>query len=271
LIAHASTFCVPKRGSSYQECEDAWWVGPGGRDSGEIHLKSLKVAIADGATSSMLAGRWARRLVEVFGSARGAARAKHEFIAAYREASDCWDEEVREYIRGREQRDVPIQWYEEPGLAKGAFATLLVVEFSDGRAGHSPKWRAAGIGDSCLFQVRGDSLYACFPMSNAEEFSFQPPLLPSRATPDDVIRRNVCLGDQNWEPEDRFYIVTDALAAWFLRNWGAGGQPWEPLRDFTAESDFTAWVDEQRDHNEMHNDDTTLVRIDMWSADANNR
>jgi hypothetical protein len=101
-------------------------------------------------------------------------------------------------------------------------------------------------------------------MSDAAEFSYQPPLLPSRIVEDDVVRRNVCLGAQNWEPEDKFYIVTDALAAWFLRNWDAGGQPWVPLRDFDVDADFANWVDQQRDLNEIHNDDTTLVRIDTW-------
>lgn len=268
MIAHASTFYVPKRGSSYQEYEDAWWVGPDGHGNGEIQLKSLRVAIADGASSSMLAGRWAKHLVEVFGVARGVARAKHEFVEAYREAARRWDDEVREYINDREQRGVPIQWYEEPGLAKGAYATLLVVEFSDGRQGYPPRWKAAGIGDSCLFQVRGESLYSCFPLDDATEFSYQPPLLPSRMAENDVVRRNVCLGTQNWEPEDRFYIATDALAAWFLHNSNTGEQPWVPLRDFNVDVDFAAWVDQQRDLGEMHNDDTTLVRIDMWSTDA---
>jgi hypothetical protein len=218
----------------------------------------------------MLAGRWARHLVEVYGEARGAARAKHEFVAAYQEAVRRWDGEVLEYLNDREQRGVPIQWYEEPGLAKGAYATLLVVEFNDARRGHPPRWRAAGIGDSCLFQVRGESLHSCFPMGNAADFSYQPPLLPSRVAEDGIIRRNVCLGTENWEPEDRFYIVTDALAAWFLHNRDAGGKPWMPLRDFDENADFTSWVDRQRDLNEIHDDDTTLIRIDMWAANANN-
>jgi hypothetical protein len=245
-------------------------VGPDGNCNGEIQLRSLRVAVADGASSSMLAGRWARRLVAVFGIARGATRTRPGFVAAYREAARGWDEVVLEYTNDRENRGVPIQWYEEPGFAKGAHATVLVVEFSDGRNGHPPRWRAAGIGDSCLFQVRGESLYACFPMTSAAEFSYQPPLLPSRIVEDEVVRRHVCLGTYDWEPEDRFYLATDALAAWFLRTWDAGGRPWEPLRDFYVDAglDFAAWVDEQRDLGAMHNDDTTLVRIDMWSADA---
>jgi hypothetical protein len=268
LIAYASTFCVPKRGSSPHEYEDACWVGPNGHGNGEIELKSVSVAVADGASSSMLAGPWARRLVEIFGGAKGVARAKSEFVAAYREATRLWDQEVLAYINDREQRGIPIQWYEEPGLARGAYATLLVIEFSDGRRGYPPKWRAAGIGDSCIFQVRDDSLYSHFPMDNAADFSYQPPLLPSRAVEDDVIRRNVYLGTKTWAPEDTFYIVTDALAAWFLRTWEAGGKPWVPLRDFNMDADFSTWVNQQRNLNEIHDDDTTLVRIDMWSADA---
>lgn len=236
-----------------------------------MHLRSFTVAIADGASSSMLAGRWARRLVEVFGDARGAARAKNQFVAAYQETALLWGGEVLEYTNEREQRGVPIQWYEEPGLAKGAYATLLVVEFADGRGDHSPKWKAAAIGDSCLFQVRDDSLYSCFPIKNADEFSYQPPLLPSKVADDGALRRNICLGTQDWEPEDSFYIVTDALAAWFLRNWDAGGKPWVPLRDFNVDTDFATWVDRKRDLNELQNDDTTLVRIDIWSTDAPSR
>jgi hypothetical protein len=268
LIAYASTFWVPKRGSSPQEYEDAFWVGPDGEGNGEIHLKSLRVAVADGASSSMLAGRWARQLVEVFGIERRATRSKPGFVAAYRKAARGWDDLVLDYTNGREMRGVPIQWYEEPGLAKGAHATVLIVDFSDSRPGYPPRWNAAGIGDSCLFQVRDESLYYCFPLSSSAEFSYQPPLLPSRVVEDDVVCRHVCFKNHDWEPGDTFYLATDALAAWFLRTSDAGGRPWDPLFDMAQDSDFSRWVDRQRDLGKMHNDDTTLVRIDMRSADA---
>ena len=226
MFAHAATFWVPKRGSSPQEYEDAFWVGPDGHSGGEIQQKSLRVAIADGASSSLLAGRWARRLVAVFGVAKGVTRTRPGFVAAYREAAGGWDEEVLEYMTEREQRGSPIQWYEEPGLAKGAHSTLLVMDFNDGRPGSTPTWRAAGIGDSCLFQVRNDSLYSCFPIRDAAEFSYQPSLLPSREAEDSVVRSHVCLQSGDWERGDRFYLATDALALWFLQDWSAGGRPW---------------------------------------------
>jgi hypothetical protein len=266
MLALASTFRVPKRGSSLQEYEDASWVGPDGSGNGEIQQETVRVAVADGASESLLAGRWARRLVAVFGTAKRATHTKHGFVAAYREAARGWDEEVEKYTTEREQRGAPIQWYEEPGLAKGAYATIVAAEFNDGRQDRPPIWRAVGVGDSCFFQVRDESLYASFPLSEATAFSYQPPLLASRGIDDNVLRRHIQLKAKDWERGDSFYIATDALAAWFLRTLEAGGRPWEPLRDLDtldAELEFEEWVDQKRDLGEMHNDDTTLIRIDM--------
>lgn len=266
MLAHTSAFWVPKRGSSLQEYEDAFWIGPNGDAEGEIRQSSLTVAVADGASESLLAGRWARRLVAVIGTAKGATRTKRGFTAAYRAATFGWDEEVANYTAAREARGAPIQWYEEPGLARGAHATILAVEFSDARQGRPPMWRAVGLGDSCLFQVRDESLYASFPMTDASAFSYQPPLLASRGADDNVLRRHISLAANDWERGDGFYLATDALSAWFLRATEGEGRPWEPLRDLDtmdAKSDFAGWVNEQRDLGMMHNDDTTLVRIDM--------
>jgi len=265
MLAITSTFWVPKRGSSDQEYEDAVWVGPGGDGSGELQGSSLTVAIADGASESLLAGRWAKRLVRVFGTNKPI-RTRSAFVASYQAAVDGWDDEVAHYTKERDERGFPIQWYEEPGLAKGAHATILAAEFRDGRGGRAATWSASALGDSCLFQVRDELLYVSFPMCNASSFNYQPPLLGSRGVDDAVLRRHVKAITHDWERGDSFYLVTDALAAWFLRANESGGRPWEPLRDMDtldAELDFTDWVDEQRNLGQMNNDDTTLVRIDM--------
>jgi hypothetical protein len=246
------TFWVQKRGGSPQEYEDAFWVGPGGNSDGEIQEKSLTVAVADGASESLLAGRWASRLVGVFGTVRNAVNG--------------WDQEVLRYTAEREERGAPIQWYEEPGLATGAHATILAVHFSDGREGRASTWRAVGLGDTCLFQVRNESLYESFPISDPAEFSYQPPLLASRGTDAGKLRRHIKMKSSDWERGDSFYLATDALSAWFLRTNESEGRPWAPLRDMDTidfELEFSEWVDEQRDLGQIHNDDTTLIRIDM--------
>jgi len=265
MLAITSTFSVPKRGSSAQEYEDAVWVGPDGDGSGDLQAASLTIAIADGASESLLAGRWARRLVEIFGTNK-ATRTRPAFVAAYRQAAGGWDDEVAEYTNEREARGSPIQWYEEPGLAKGAHSTILAAEFRDGRSGRAPTWSASALGDSCLFQIRDELLYTSFPMSDATSFTYQPPLLSSRGVDETVLRRHVNVTTRDWERGDSFYLMTDALAAWFLRLNESGDRPWEPLRDMDtvdAELDFADWVEEQRDRDQINNDDTTLVRIDM--------
>jgi hypothetical protein len=266
MLAHVSTFWVPKRGSSLSEYEDASWVSPDGSGAGETRQKRLRVAVTDGASESLLAGQWARRLAAVFGSAADAAWGEGQFAAAYSQASLGWDEEVLEYTLQREERGAPIQWYEEPGLAKGAYATVLVAEFRDAQERHHPTWKAAAVGDSCLFQVRDESVYTSFPIDDPAAFSYQPPLLPSRGVESDTLYRHIELKQCDWERGDSFYLATDALAAWFLHAVDTGDRPWEPLRDLDtrdSEFDFAEWVDQQRDLGEMHNDDTTLVRIDM--------
>jgi len=267
MLANIASFSVPKRGSAQQECEDSTWVGPDGLGAGEFDINRLRIVVADGASESLLAGRWARRLTSTFGTGKSSTRAKPNFIATYNTAVDAWAKEMDEYEVEREERGSPIQWYEEPGLAKGAHSTVVVVEIFDGKQGIPPFWRAAAIGDSCVFQVRNEELVASFPIQEEEAFSFSPSLLSSRGGENDVIRRHIGLTGGAWDHEDSFYIVTDALAAWFLRIARNGGHPWEPLRDMNTvdfDLDFESWVNAQRDAGDMHDDDTTLVRVDLY-------
>jgi hypothetical protein len=267
---HVSAFWTPKRGGTGQEYEDAFWVGPDGAGAGDIQLDALTVAIADGASESLLAGRWAQRLVRSFGTMPDATAGAPGFLAAYRTAAMGWDDEVMSYLAERGARDSPIQWYEEPGLAKGAHATVAAVQFWGGQKDERAHWAASGVGDSCLFQVRDEAMLVSFPIADAAEFSYQPSLLSSRETEADVVRHHICLRTGEWMTGDTFYLATDALAAWFLRSAAEGGRPWEPLRDLDtidAESDFPDWVEEMRDRLEMHDDDTTLIRIDAIRED----
>ena len=267
MLANIATFSVPKRGSAPEEFEDASWVGPDGLSNGEIDSDRLRIVVADGASESLLAGRWARRLASTFGTGKSLTRAKSSFIATYNTAVDAWALEMAEYVAEREERGSPIQWFEEPGLAKGAHSTVVVIEIRDEKQGAPPNWRAAAIGDSCVFQVRDEKLVASFPMQDEDAFSYSPPLLSSHGGENDIIKRHVCFAAGDWDHEDSFYIVTDALAEWFLRTAHNGGQPWEPLRDMNTVDfglDFESWVNSKRGAGDMHDDDTTLVRIDLY-------
>jgi hypothetical protein len=267
MWAYVSVFSVPKRGSKPDECEDAAWVGPDGSGSGDVTTPSLRIVVADGASESLLAGKWAHSLTSTFGAARRSpVVSKDGFYAAYRTATDSWVADTERYVAEREERGAPIQWYEEPGLARGAFSTLIALQVSQDAKNGRP-WKAAAIGDSCLFLVRDERPVRCFPIDDVAEFSSSPALLPSRPAADEAVFRNLkgCRGE--WMPGDSLYVATDALAAWFLGTSGRGDHPWETLRDLETDDfglAFQDWVDDQRDRRELRDDDTTLVRLDLY-------
>jgi Protein phosphatase 2C len=264
--AYVSVFSVPKRGSSPTECEDAAWVGPDGIGAGEVSERSLRVVVADGASESLRARKWARLLTTTFGVESRAVSSRSGFVSTYRAATDDWVAEAERYVAERQERGTPIQWYEEPGLAKGAFSTLLALEISR-PTGERRRWKAAALGDSCLFLVRDEQLSISFPIDDVGQFSSRPALLPSRPAADELVLRNMSHHVSEWVPGDSFYLATDALAAWFLQANSKGWRPWEALRDLgTSDFDmeFDDWVDLKRSQGELRDDDTTLVRLDLF-------
>ncbi len=261
-----NAFRLPKIGASDPECEDAYWCGPG--PGGDDDPRSLRVVIADGASESMLAGRWARYLTEVFAAAPGHISTGTGFTAAYQRAAAGWEAELARYLQERADRDSPIQWYEEPGLARGAHSTLLAAEFRCSPDGEDAYWAAAALGDSCLFQVRGGELLDAVPMYDSAGFGNQPALLSSSGTAAEVLGRHLSVKTGNLRPGDTCYLATDALSAWFLRMAETGEswrEPWRPLQllDEGNQGEFRELIGKLRDDGAIRDDDTTLVRVDM--------
>lgn len=76
--------------------------------------------------------------------------------------------------------------------------------------------------------------------------------------------KNVKTFQDQWEPEDRFYFATDALACWILKQHEKENSPWNKLASFDAVSapeEFAEFVESMRGAGEMRNDDTTLVSV----------
>lgn len=261
-----SVFWLPKTGASAQEYEDAYWLSPG--QSGDDDGQFTRVIIADGASESLLARRWARHLATAFGTAPEHPATADGFTAAYQRAVAGWEVSLAQYMQERADRNSPIQWYEEPGLARGAHSTLLAAEFRWAADGDEPQWTAAALGDSCLFQVREGELQRAFPVGRSTDFSNQPALLSSSGTDLEVLRRHLTVTTGDLVPGDTYYLATDALAAWFLRMAETGqakDEPWRPLLalDESNQGEFASLIVKQRDNGMMRDDDTTLVRIDI--------
>jgi hypothetical protein len=260
---HVRTAWSPKQESTLDEYEDALAVRPHPGATGAFAGPHLRVAVADGASESFLAREWASRLVQTC-----TRRRQWGLEPCLRRAVADWELLVQHYVEQRVAAARPLRWYEEIRLAQGAFATLLVLDLraADGSGGGT--WRTSAVGDVCVFQVRGDRCIAAVPLDGSQAFDLQPLLVPSKppslpALVDEAVRHG-----GRWEAEDRFYLATDALSAWFLRTTETDGAPWS-LLDELLQADgpdpdrFTAWVTAERASGRLRDDDVTLVRLEM--------
>lgn len=242
LLIRWQGFRLPKRGHSEEEYEDAY-AARGGR-----------FAVADGASESSFAALWARLLVEGFVQRTRAKISWGDWLTPLRQR---WASKVD---------GLELPWYAEAKREEGAFAAFLGLKFRRSREGGTQgHWRARAIGDSCLFHVREDCLVQAFPLTRSQDFDNRPDLLGSRPVgkPAPRPRLKQCQGE--WRAGDCFFLATDALAEWFLRQHEAGLKPWqvwEPwLHGLEVAAAFAEWVEGLRSSEALRNDDVTLLGI----------
>jgi hypothetical protein len=234
---------LPRGGHTAEEYEDAWAA-----DSAVGRF-----AVADGATESSFSALWARLLTEGYLGAR----CPRDLAGWLSGASRRWAEEVAAL-------DLP--WYAEMKREEGAFATLLGLS-ARGPTGEEPgRWRAVAVGDSCLLRVRKDCRVDAFPIRQSSDFGNQPRLIGSRQR--SPLAPLYCSGSMR--TGDRFFLMTDALAQWFLSSHETGGRPWEAVDSAsTAEQPqkaFSCWIEELRARGALRNDDVTLMWIESGSG-----
>lgn len=266
-----------KGGSPAEEYEDAFTVNDAGMDDGERegerdgqgnvenwdlanHPNTLRIAVADGATESMLSGSWARTLVKEFTDS------EDDMRSCLDRALDSWPGWLQRYKTKREEDEKPIAWYEEPGLARGAHATLLVAEFvldpNSLPNRQSGTWTAVAIGDSCLFQVSDERLNCAFPLITSVDFNTSPALVHTAVEDRTLLDKHSRTRSGTWTSGDIFFLCTDALAEWFLSTSENDSRPWETWRDFSSgPQDFYEWVQVERQAGRLKNDDVTLLNV----------
>jgi hypothetical protein len=247
MLVGARAHWLPKAGNAVDEYEDAFWpverAGPARR---------FRCAVADGATETSFSGVWARLLVQAYG--RG-----HLGALRWESGLDALRCRWRSAVGGK-----PLPWYAEEKLRQGAYAAFLGLTLSI-RSDGSVRWSSLAVGDCCLFQIREDRLMASFPLELAGQFNSRPYLVGS-------VRRS---GVREIEavrrsgpalPGDRFLLMSDSLAAWFLRAVEDGRLPWCELEAGIA-SGFEGWVSDLREAGAMRNDDVTMLTIALAGTD----
>jgi hypothetical protein len=74
-----------------------------------------------------------------------------------------------------------------------------------------------------------------------------------------------------WQIGDTFYLLTDALAFWFLREIETGQKPLGILRNFERgkSRSFGKWISHLRENKFIRNDDVTLLTIKICPSSNN--
>jgi hypothetical protein len=234
-------FHKPKKGSSEAEYEDASFPGT----CFHRGVGKFRCAVADGASESAFAREWAQLLVRAFGRGR--------FHLSF--LQQLWKKLVGK---------TKLPWYLQAKVNNGAHAALVGLSIGDGeRRG----WRALAIGDSCLFHVRDQKLLTVGPVTKSVDFDNSPFLL-STLCPAPIPRTapHVHVMSGTWEPKDSFYLASDALAQWILAEEEAGRPAWQTLCELGTAAEqqpFDTLVTGLRSDNQLHNDDTTLLRLEV--------
>jgi hypothetical protein len=114
--------------------------------------------------------------------------------------------------------------------------------------------------------MRGEDILTLFPLDNSASFTNRPHLLSSNPADNSRALEHVRTMNGTWVPGDAFYLMTDALACWFMREVEEGGTPWSVLRDLETSDEikpFREWVADLRMDRAIRNDDVTLLRLDI--------
>ena len=253
LFAPLSTLCsLPKAGNSADEYEDAWATTAAAETTPGI----FACAVADGATETSFSGLWARLLTEAYCAGADTPEVLFDLLPLVQEE---WRREVAA---------IPLPWYAEEKARRGAFAALagLTLAAPDDDESLAGRWTALASGDSCLFQVRDDDLIGACPLTRSGDFNNRPTLLSSDPASNAALADTLVYVGGDWRPGDTFYLLTDALACWFLTAFEAGDRPWHILAAFTApeadpEADFAAWIAGLRAARVLRNDDVTMLAV----------
>lgn len=234
-------FVMSKKGELYADCRDnyAW--------NADYH----KFAISDGVSKSFFPGIWSELLVKQYVNEPDT----QALEAVVTTCQQCWFNQVTDIVNGSDTKYYTRNAYNNktPGLATFVGLTLQEKEKT---------WHSVALGDTFLFFV-------------PEGFSdFEKELRIHSSKEDPITFDNFpdyfsSIGNQHkGEKTERqgaltagtFYLMTDALAEWFLKQ---GVNAVGKIAVWLDQAHFERYINELRDTDEINNDDTTILIIEL--------
>lgn len=193
---HTQSFILQKSCSDFAECEDA--IG--------INAALSRFAVVDGATEAFDARNWATLLAESWVEDETATVS----VDAFR---SCVAEQSMRLHAGWHGR--ALSWYAEEKARSGSYAAFVGVQFD--LNAKLPRWQAIALGDCCLIHLRKASIEGSFPLIDDEQFTSSPVLVPSLESMRDAALSKTLIDSGTIENEDVFLLLSDSVAAWYLK------------------------------------------------------
>lgn len=235
-------FVVPKAGLLSSECEDAIALSP----------RQRRYCVADGATEAFDSRRWAKLLTRCW-AANDRLLSKEEF--------EPWLAVLGSRFEQRWSRRT-LPWYAEEKARSGAFAAFVGVAFLE--SDDCITWQAVALGDSCLVHMRNRAIVAALPISEPELFGYHPTLIPSNLQRQQGIGEHFTVSSGDVEQGDALLLLTDAIAAWYLRMAAEDRTRLDELHRILDESDFEGFgqfIARERAEKTLRNDDVAILRV----------
>ena len=243
---------IPKKGNTFEECEDSICIYP---PKERTNIKNYKFAVSDGATESSFSKEWAALLTSSIKSKA------HISIKNLLNFLPILQTEWKRDVFSR-----PLPYYAEIKANQGAFSTFIGLQIKRKEF----LYKCIAIGDCCFFHLRESSIIKCFPIINSSEFGNNPYLISSN--PSQNFELNKYLKETNGEIMygDIFFLMSDALAHWFMSRYEQNDKPWEIILNLLKDCDcflnneiFEKWLENQRQKGFIKNDDTSIIAIEI--------
>jgi hypothetical protein len=232
----------PKPGASADQCEDAFAYS----DTGCL------AAVCDGASNAFESRLWARLLAQGFVADSPLGLDDDGLLG--------WTDS----IASRWSQAIPWQAlnvFQEAKAREGSASTLVGLELTPSpRQSATGTWRCLALGDSCLFRVSGGRLAEKLPVSRSADFSLRTPLLYTEGYSNRQNIPEAVRWHGTWQQGDCFFLLTDAIAQWFLREDERGAAPWTKLMSLD-EAGFPAFLKQERARHQMRQDDVTAFMV----------
>lgn len=220
-----------------------------------------KFAISDGVSKSFFPDIWAELLVESFVTRHG--RIDMFDFNSYKEIQVKWEKRVEEIVNKPTQKYYVRNFFMQ---GRSAAATFIGLHFFNSY--QKVEWEAMALGDSYLFFVPeyikniNSNLNEVIHLSSKKDFEFN-------NFPDYFDSRNeISKGKINFKRNDlrpgTFYLMTDALAEWFVK------QKQEAIYEilgWRTQNDFEKSINRLRKYD-MQNDDSSILIITVESDNS---